>query len=191
MTTIAEVTAFLRAYGGLSQSEASALANNVSAAAQEEALDVLAGQAITHSSLSDQRAMRLRYICLQAGRMLARREVELIFRVQPTTAAAIVRRMQALYPADADNLLSALVETAEVFEVGGAGTAGRHELIFSERSALEQAERLLDRRGTSGEIQRRISALSLEIPTRMTDRAGKQYDPLKELKIKAKPQRRP
>src|SRR5690349_3654084 len=87
----------LSEYAGLSDAEADRLLNAVLSAAEREALELLAGDAPIPSSLTDYRALRLRYITQSAQRALKPREVEVILRTSPASARAALQRMNATY----------------------------------------------------------------------------------------------
>lgn len=94
--------ATLAEYAGLDPAEAKKLVDAVVAAAEREALELLAGDAPVPSSLADARALRLRYITETAGRALKPREVEVILRLPSTGAVAALRRLNATYPRTVD-----------------------------------------------------------------------------------------
>ena len=80
--------AALREYAGLTDAAADELVRAVVSAAEREALETVAGGEPVPSSIADARALRLRYICEAARRVLKPREVEVVMRVAPSTRIA-------------------------------------------------------------------------------------------------------
>ena len=158
----------LRDYAGLTAADAKALVRAVIAAAEHEALDLIAGDTPVPSSIADGRALRLKRICDEAGRMLRPREVEVVLRVPPATAQATVRRMVATYPGSVDRHLRGLVaHTATVTETGSAESGLRYSIYFDEPAALDFALQLLQRRGLTRNVRVHRSDQSLDVPRRI------------------------
>jgi hypothetical protein len=178
-------------YGGLSDEDADALVNAIVDAAKAEVLDYVAGAAPVPSNAVDIRALRLRYICAKAGRMLSRREVELAFRVPAGTADAIIRRMQALYPASVESYLATLVGRGTVTATGTAGGGDEGwEIYFPEPAGLEHARQLLDRRKLTDYARVSRATQTMRVPRTITDRDGDEHDPLEILGLQPPPARR-
>jgi hypothetical protein len=167
----------LKEYAGLETAEADALVAAVTAAAEREALELLAGDAPVPSSLADARALRLRYITESAGRALKPREVEVILRVSPSTALSVLRRMNATYPRAVDGFLKQVVkETATVTKTGNQETGFRYQIYFDEPGGLEYAYQLLQRRGLTHDVRlKRVDQL-LDLPRKIDG-----HDPLAAL----------
>lgn len=166
-------------FGGLADEEAEALVAASVAASRAEVIDHIAGVAPVPSSAVDLRALRLRYICGEVGRMLSRREVELLFRLTPAAADSVIRRMQALYPAAVEEYLAALVARGSVTATGSAGGGDEgYEIYFPEPAGLEHARQLLDRRrlGDSARLSRQTQ--TMRVPRTIRDREGDEHDPL-------------
>jgi hypothetical protein len=158
----------LRDYAGLTAADAKALVRAVIAAAEQEALDLIAGETPVPSSVADARALRLKRICDAAGRMLRPREVEVVFRVPPATAAATARRMVATYPGSVERHLRGLVgHTATVTETGSAESGLRYSIYFDEPTALDFAYQLLQRRGLTRDVRVHRSEQTLDVPRRV------------------------
>ncbi len=169
----------LREYAGLTQADARVLVRAVVVAAEHEALDLIAGDTPVPSSIADGRALRLKRICDEAGRMLRPREVEVVLRVPPATATATVRRMMATYPGSVDRHLRGLLQhTATVTETGSAEGGLRYSIYFDEPAALDFAHQLLQRRGLTRDVRMRRSEQTLDVPRRIGG-----ADPLQTLGI--------
>jgi|SRR5882724_7851746 len=170
----------LSEYAGLGTTDAEALVVAVSAAAEREALELLAGDAPVPSSLADARALRLRYITESAGRALKPREVEVILRVSPSTALSVLRRMNATYPRAVDGFLKDVVKkTATVTRTGNQEAGFRYQIYFDEPGGLEYAYQLLQRRGLTHDVRMRRAEQVLDVPR---DIGGD--DPLEALGLK-------
>lgn len=157
-------------YAGLGSAEADTLVAAVTEAAEREALELLAGDAPVPSSLVDARALRLRYITESARRALKPREVEVILRVSPGTAIAVLRRMIATYPRAVDNFLKQVVkQTGTVTETGDQKTGYRYQIYFDEPAGLEYAYQLLQRRGLTHDVRVKRLDQVLDLPRRIND----------------------
>lgn len=160
-----DAKAALREYAGLSDAAAQQLLNAVLAAAEREVLETVAGGEPVPSSIADARALRLRYICEAAQRVLKPREVEVVLRVAPSTATAIIRRMNATYARSLDQYQRAVVrDTATVRPTGSADTQLRYDVFFDEPSGLEYAYQLLQRRGLTHGVRLRRAEQVLDLP---------------------------
>jgi hypothetical protein len=172
--------AALEEYAGLGKEDAQALLDAVVAAAEREALELLAGDAPVPSSLADARALRLRYVTESVGRALRPREVEVILRVAPSTAVSTLRRLNATYPRAVDAYLKRVIqETSTITETGDQATGYRYEIYFDEPSALDYAYQLLQRRGLTHDVRMRRPDQVLDLPRRI-----KEQDPLRLLGLK-------
>ena len=155
----------LKEYAGLSYRDAAALVGHVVASAEREALELLAGDAPLPGSIADSRALRLRYIVEAAGRALRPIEVEVTFRVPPSTAQSIIRRLNATYPRAVDAFLKdAVRRTATVTPTGSAEAGLRYAIYFDEPSALDAANQLLQRRGLTRDVKVRRPEQTLDVP---------------------------
>jgi hypothetical protein len=167
-------------YGGLSDANAQALVNAVLAAAEREALELLAGDAPVPSSLADARALRLRYITEAAGRALKPREVEVIMRLSPTSAVANLRRLNATYPRIVDQFLrDVVVQTATITKTGNQDAGYRYLIYFDDAAGLDYAYQLLQRRGLAHDVHVKRPDQALDLPRKIDDQ-----DPLPILGLK-------
>jgi hypothetical protein len=163
--TRGDAKAALREYAGLSEAGATELLNAVVSAAEREALETVAGGEPVPSSIADARALRLRYICEAAKRVLKPREVEVVMRVAPSTAISIIRRMNATYARPLDEYLKTVVrDTATVTPTGSADTQLRYEIFFDDPTGLDYAHQLLQRRGLTHGVRVRRADQVLDVP---------------------------
>jgi hypothetical protein len=173
--------ATLMEYAGLDSTAADALVAAVTAAAEREALELLAGDAPVPSSLADARALRLRYITESAGRAVKPREVEVILRVSPSTAVSVLRRMNASYPRAVDGFLKQVVrQTATITRTGNQEVGFRYQIYFDEPAGLEYAYQLLQRRGLTHDVRVKRVDQMLDLPRKIDDQ-----DPLTVLGLTA------
>lgn len=174
----------LKTYAGLSANAAAQLIAAVKDAASTEALELIAGTEPVPSNLLDARALRLRRVCEKLGRTLTPREVEVIFRVPPTTASSIDRRMRATYPQAVDAFMRQLVSaTASATKTGSTEKGLRYDVAFDDPAALEFAVQILQREGMTRTLKQRRVEQTLDVPRAMKDRNGTTRDPLDILDV--------
>lgn len=169
----------------LTAADADELVRAVEDAVVDEARDTIAGSSPVPSTMSDARAARLAYVVRRLKRPLRRREVEIVFRVTPSTARSIVGRMHATYPdaLDEQALLRAVRASAHPEDLGRAGGRRRYRIAFDDESGFNAAYALLNQRGLIEDVRRDERALTFELPQRMGPR---REDPLDMLGIKDK-----
>lgn len=171
----------LTEYAGLAPADAKKLVGAILAAAEREALELLAGDAPVPSSLPDARALRLRYITEAAGRALKPREVEVILRLPSTGALASLRRLNATYPRTVDAFLREVVtKTGTVTKAGSQDSGYRYQIYFDEPAGLEYAYQLLQRRGLTHDVRIKRIDQSLDMPREINGQ-----DPLVTLGLEA------
>ncbi len=174
-------TKTLAEYAGLRSAEAKKLVDAVVAAAQREALELLAGDTPVPSSLADARALRLRYITEAAGRALRPREVEVILRLPSSGAIAALRRLNATYPRSVDAFLrEVVIQTGTVTKTGSQDTGYRFQIYFDEPVGLEYAYQLLQRQGLTHDVRMKRQDQSLDLPREINGQ-----NPLVTLGLKA------
>lgn len=168
-----EAITALQDNAGTTAAEAATIVDAVRAAAEDEALDSVAGAVPLPSAMSDLRAARLQRVYEHFGeRNLTKLELQAIFRVGDAQAVSIDRRMRASFPRLANRLLTNAVEKSagEVRREGDNQDGYRYVIEFSQLSGLDAAELLLERRGlhTGLEFDRRnmILTVSLRDPER-------------------------
>jgi hypothetical protein len=167
----------------LTQAESDALVRAVEDGAVDEARETIAGGGPAPSSMSDYRATRLAHIVARLKRPLRRREVELVFRVTPTTARSIVTRMHAMFPdvLEEPALLAAVSKSAHPEDLGRQGGRRRYRITFDDEAAFNAAYALFNQRGLIEDVRRDERALTFDVPQRMGPR---REDPLEMLGIK-------
>src|SRR5438128_4048 len=84
--------AVLARLASLTAEHAKQVVDAVEQGIRDEAFDTIAGTGPVPSAMTDARAARLHYIARRLGRPLRRREVEVVFRIPPSTARAVVGR---------------------------------------------------------------------------------------------------
>jgi hypothetical protein len=174
----------LREYAGLSKPGASALLEAILAAAQREALELIAGDEPVPSSLTDLRSLRLRYITECAERALKPREIEVILRASPSTALGALRRLNATYPRVVDqNMKDVVKETSKATATGNGEDGFRYEVSFDELTALEYAYQVLQRSGLAHDVKLKRGDQIMDLPRKIGE-----VDPLDVLEVeKPKP----
>lgn len=161
--------AHLAAYARLSEQDAKTLVDALCDAAQAEMLTMISGAEPYPTSMSDLRALRLRYICQAAGRMLTPREVGILFRTTDSSAQTLLTKMQRLYPAAVDDYLDALVVSTGHFElIGDKKGATRVLFEFPQLGAWERALAKLEWAGAT-DIKASRTALTIETPLKLTN----------------------
>jgi hypothetical protein len=176
----------LSAYAGVSNADAKTLVEAVVKAAEEEALELIAGSAPVPTNMGDARALRLRYISQARKRSLGQLEVEVVFRLSPSQATSTIARMQATYAQDVNELLKArLKATATAKKSGQAGDL-RYEVHFDDAASFEFAYQLLQRNRLDHDVRRKKSSQILDMPRKIADSAGAERNPLEVLGL-AKP----
>lgn len=157
-----ETIEHLKSYAGLSQAQAKTLVEALCDAAQAEVLTMVSGSEPYPTSMSDLRALRLRYICQASERLLSPREVAILFRTTDSAVQTLLTRMERLYPAAVEHYLDELVKAGYWKPKGAAGKV-RVVLEFRQLGAWEHALAKLDRAGVT-DMQPNRTALTIETP---------------------------
>ena len=161
----------LSEYAGLSKQDASKLLDAILAAAQREALELIAGDEPVPSSLTDLRSLRLRHITECSKRALKPREVEVILRASPSAALGALKRLNATYPRAVDQYMKVVVkETSKAKATGSSNTGFRYEVSFDELTALEYAYQILQRNGLAHDVKLKRGEQVLDIPRKIGSR---------------------
>ena len=141
-----EAVARFVSLAGLSQSSAEALVEAALQAAVDQALDTMMGSGPVPSAVTAIRADNLRYVCLEAGRVLTRREVGVLFRTTPTSARSILVTMSAIYEQALHAQFVAEMRAAATVEATGNNANGLNwKVRFSQRAAYDTARAELER----------------------------------------------
>lgn len=163
-------------YAGTPKDEQLPLVDAIQDAFSEEALEALTGGPPPFGAVSEARAARLARITQRFGRRLAdshrrarpltRLEIQALFRVPETSAAAIDRRMRAMWPdIDNDLLRTEVAAGCEKVSRPGSNKDGyRLKVTFKSDAAYRAAEKLLERNGLLGRLDTSAPKRVLELP---------------------------
>lgn len=175
MASQRDAIAQLEKYAALTAADAKSVVDAVVAAAQEEAVDQIANDALVPTSVADARVVRLARICGHLGRLLSQTEVEVLLRVPPSTARSTLNRLRAGYRQEAAEWATRIV-TEQVESVVDATTqdAGpRWRITFNDPAAIDYAVAVLRREGMTRGIAVNMAKQTLILPQTMRDRQGK------------------
>lgn len=133
---------------GLPAPTAETLVEAALQAAVKQTLETIGGSGAVPSALTATRADELRYVCLQAGRVLSQREVGVLFRTTPANARSILTTMTATYEqALHEEFINEMRAAAEVTATGSAASGLRWAVKFSQQTAYDTARTELERLG--------------------------------------------
>lgn len=139
----AQASALLQDELAVEDEAAKNLLAGATGAAQLEALvSIVSGEPIP-TTVADQRALRLRYVCQAAGRFLTPHEVAILLRVSGETAVSLLKRVQTTYGLSLDEELTAHMRTSATPR---DAKGEQYEVTFDDASALAFAVRFLARR---------------------------------------------
>ena len=161
MADAASAAKALQTYAGLTAAEAKRVVDAVVEGAKREALELIAGGESFPSTVNDLRALRLRYVCEQLGRVLRPIEVEVVFRLPPTSARTLLRKMSATYPGAVDELMTKGLASAASVRKTGADPDFRYEIFFGDTVSADHAYQLLQRNGLVQDVRRRVQVLDV------------------------------
>jgi hypothetical protein len=150
---------------GLSQPSAEALVEAALQAAVDQTLDTMMGSGPVPSAVTAIRADNLRYVCLQAGRVLTQREVGVLFRTTPASARSILVTMSAIYEQALHAQFVAEMRAAATVEQTGTKDKGFNwKVRFSQRAAYDTARAELERTDLLKFVVFDDDAASVEFP---------------------------
>ncbi len=131
-----------------------------------DALETIGGTGPVPTALSDVRAARLLELCKLRNEIMSDEVVAVLFRVMPSTAGAITRRMQATYEAALqDSLKAHMIATAKLsYPSKEAGEAPKHRVVFATAAAFAHAIKTIAAAGLIGEVSVDRSKRSIEFP---------------------------
>ncbi|MGH9261871.1 MAG: hypothetical protein ACRD08_18590, partial [Acidimicrobiales bacterium] len=130
----------LRTLGGLSREQATALVDAVVAGAVDHAFELISGSGPVPTSMSTAKADELRWICERLGRLVSQREVEMVFRITPTSARTVLNTMLATYEEGLrEQFLARMREDATVLPSGSDEAGLTWTLRFTQASTYEAA----------------------------------------------------
>lgn len=137
-----------RTLAGLPEDQATNLVEAVLDASKDQAIETIAGSGPIPSNVTALRAELVRFVCLQANRILEQREVEVLFRVTPATARSILTTMRATYEESLREQFLARMRRDAVVRPAGTADAGlRWRVVFTELATYEIARAELLRLG--------------------------------------------
>jgi hypothetical protein len=153
--------------GGLSPEQASALVDAVVAGAVDHAFELINGSGPVPTSMTTAKADELRWICQRLGRLVSQREVELVFRITPTSARTVLNTMLATYEEGLhDQFLQRMREDATVLASGTDEAGLTWTLRFTEATTFDTARSELARLGVLGQSDAHPSQRRITIPRR-------------------------
>jgi hypothetical protein len=119
-----------------------------------DALETVGGAGPVPTALSDVRAARLLQLCKLRNEILPDEVVAVLFRIMPTTAASITRRMQATYEAALqDSLKAHMIAMAKLsYPKKEKGDAPKHNVTFATAAAFAYAVKTIAAAGLTGEV---------------------------------------
>jgi hypothetical protein len=123
-------------------------------AAAEDMLQTMGGSGPIPSALNDLRAGRLLEVCTRRGEILSDEVVAVLFRVMPSTAAGITRRMQATYEEALETPLTANMRARARLStpLKEEHENPKHRVRFSSGAAYQHAVKLIAARGLLDEV---------------------------------------
>jgi hypothetical protein len=130
----------LRTLGGLSHDRATALVDAMVDGAIDHAFELINGSGPVPTSMSTSKADQLRWICERLGRLVTQREVEILFRITPTSARTILNTMLATYEEGLhEQFLARMRDDVTVVPSGTEDAGLTWTLRFTEASTYETA----------------------------------------------------
>jgi hypothetical protein len=173
--SVVQVDSAARAYavdrlmtlGGLSKDAATALVDAAVGGAVDHAFELINGTGPVPTSMTTAKADQLRWICDRLGRLVSQREVELVFRITPTSARTILNTMLATYEEGLrEQFLARMRADATVLPTGNDEEGLTWTLRFSEASTYDAAWSELARLGLLGEAEGHVSPRKITVPRR-------------------------
>jgi hypothetical protein len=138
--TYAKAKERLRTLSGATEAEAEDLFKAMLRAAARQALELTTGSGPVPSNLTAARAEYIHFVCLEAGRILDQREVEVLLRATTSAARSVFTTMRATYEeALRSQFLARMREDVQVRSTGNVDSGLRWSLVFSETSTYEMA----------------------------------------------------
>jgi hypothetical protein len=126
--------------GGLPHDRATALVDAMVDGAVDHAFELINGSGPVPTSMTTSKADQLRWICERLGRLVTQREVEILFRITPTSARTILNTMLATYEEGLhEQFLARMRDDATVVPSGTEDAGLTWTLRFTEASTYETA----------------------------------------------------
>jgi hypothetical protein len=175
----------LMTLGGLSKTAAMALVDAAVGGAVDHAFELINGSGPVPTSMTTAKADQLRWICDRLGRLVAQREVELVFRITPSSARTILNTMLATYEEGLrQQFLDRMRSDATVLATGSDEAGLTWTLRFSEVTTYDAAWTELARLGLLGQAEGNVSQRRITVPRRASIRGdGKNTDVLAALGV--------
>jgi hypothetical protein len=131
-----------------------------------DTLETIGGAGPVPTALNDLRAARLLELCKLRKEILPDEVVGVVFRVMPTTAASITRRMQATYESALQESLDAHMKAAGKLSSPKKeeDEDPKHRVTFSTAAAFGHATKKIAAAGLAGEVSADRPKRSLEFP---------------------------
>lgn len=144
--------------------EAEAFLEIVLAASASDTLQTIGGSGPVPTAMNDQRAGRLLEVCRLSGEILPDEVVAALFRVMPSTAAGITRRMQATYEEALEDPLTAHMRARARLSTPpkAEGEKPKYRVRFGTGAAYQHAVKLIAVRGLLDEVSLEPGRRSLE-----------------------------
>lgn len=129
-----------------------------------DTLETMGGSGPVPTALSDVRAARLLEVCKIRKQILADEVVGVLFRVMPSTAGGITRRMQATYESALDASLTAHMVAAAKLSTPKKEQkeAVKHKIVFATSAAYGHAVKMIAAAGLLREVTRDSAKRTLE-----------------------------
>lgn len=174
MATRDDAISQLQQYAGLTVAEAAQVVDAVVTAAQQEAIDQIADDALVPASVADARVARIARICAHLGRLLSATEVEVVLRVPPQTAQSTLSRLRAGYRGEVGRWMKQIVRDAkaDITDVSTPASGNLWRIAFNDPAAINYAVELLRQQGMTRAIVPDRAQQTLTVPELMRDRQG-------------------
>jgi hypothetical protein len=171
----------LTTLGGLSHDRAAALVDAMVDAAVDHAFELINGSGPVPTSMTTSKADQLRWICERLGRLVTQREVEILFRITPTSARTILNTMLATYEEGLhEQFLARMRDDATVLPSGTEDAGLTWTLRFTEASTYEAAMSELERLDLHRQSDAQASHHRIIVP-RVAAAGGQKVDVLAAL----------
>jgi hypothetical protein len=171
----------LMTLGGLSHDRAAALVDAMVDATVDHAFELINGSGPVPTSMTTSKADQRRWICERLGRLVTQREVEILFRITPTSARTILNTMLATYEEGLhEQFLARMRDDATVLPSGSEDAGLTWTLRFTEASTYEAAMSELERLDLHRQSDAQASHHRIIVP-RVAAAGGRKVDVLAAL----------
>jgi hypothetical protein len=157
--------------GGLTEAAGGELVDAAVAGAVDQVFEVVNGAGAIPTQVTTMKADQLRFVCARAKRVLHQREVELLFRVPPASARAILTTMRATYEqALTEQFVAAMRADATVKATGSVNEGLTWTITFTEPGTFDTAVKELTRLGVASVADVTPAKRSIVLPQRLADK---------------------